>query len=137
MFVPQEALNQAHPVSAMCRRGTRRKQRRLLVDYTEEQMGRVFPAYGTPLTVVSLFQYLLQKLLSTENDRTAVERNLRRERGNRVSLAKILGREGTYKITTGRFYVAVVQAVLLFGSKTWVLTPQLDKSLKGFHHWVE
>ena len=40
-------------------------------------MGRVFPAYGTPLTVVSLFQYLLQTLLSTDNDRTAVERNLR------------------------------------------------------------
>ena len=99
-------------------------------------MGRVFPAYGTPLTVVSLFQYLLQTLLSTENDRTAVERNLRRERGNRVSLAKILGREGTYKRTTGRFYVAVVRAVLLFGSETWVLTPRLEKALEGFHHWA-
>ena len=33
----------------------------------------------------------------------------------------------------GRFYVAVVQAVLLFGSDTWVLTPQLEKALEGFH----
>ena len=32
--------------------------------------------------------------------------------------------------------MAVVQAVLLFGSKTWVLTPRLDKSLEGFHHRV-
>ena len=30
--------------------------------------------------------------------------------------------------------MAVVQAVLLFGSKTWVLTPRLDKSLEEFHH---
>ena len=30
--------------------------------------------------------------------------------------------------------MVVVQAVLLFGSQTWVLTPQLDNPLKGFHH---
>ena len=34
----------------------------------------------------------------------------------------------------GRFYVAVVQVVLLFGSETWVLNPRLEKSLEGFHH---
>ena len=28
----------------------------------------------------------------------------------------------------------VLQAVLLFGSKTWVLTPWWEKSLEGFHH---
>ena len=33
-----------------------------------------------------------------------------------------------------RFFVEVLQEVLLFGSKTWVLTPWLEKSLKGFHH---
>ena len=49
---------------------------------------------------------------------------------------KILGREGLDMITAGRFFVGVVQAVLLFGSETWVLTPLLDKSLKGFHHRV-
>ena len=34
----------------------------------------------------------------------------------------------------GKFDVAVVQAVLLFGAATWVLTPRLEKSLEGFHH---
>ena len=34
-------------------------------------------------------------------------------------------REGADMRMTGRFYVAVVQAVLLFGSEMWVLTPQL------------
>ena len=34
----------------------------------------------------------------------------------------------------GKFYVAVVQAVLLFMSKTLVMIPQLEKYLKGFHH---
>ena len=46
----------------------------------------------------------------------------------------ILGREGADRRKAGNFYVAVVQAVLLFGYEMWVLTPQLEKSLKGFHH---
>ena len=45
-----------------------------------------------------------------------------------------LGIEGSDKRTVGRFYDAVVQEVLLFGSKTWVLTPRLEKALTGFHH---
>ena len=49
-------------------------------------------------------------------------------------MAKILGREGVDRKTVEIFYVVVVQAVLLFGSKTWFLTPWLEKSLKGFHH---
>ena len=31
--------------------------------------------------------------------------------------------------------MVVVQAVLLFGSETWVLIPWLEKALAGFHHW--
>ena len=30
--------------------------------------------------------------------------------------------------------MALVQAVLLFGSDTWVLNPRLEKALSGFHH---
>ena len=47
---------------------------------------------------------------------------------------KILGREGEDRRMEGRFYVTVVQAVLLFGSETWFLIPRLDKYLEGFHH---
>ena len=34
----------------------------------------------------------------------------------------------------GSFYVAVVQAVLLFRSETWFLTPRLEKYLERFRH---
>ena len=89
---------------------------RLVVEETEEQMGRVFLAYGTLLTVVSLFRYLRQTVLSTGDDRPEVERNLWRAQGNWGSLAKILGREGADNKTTRRFYVAVMNAVFLLGS---------------------
>ena len=32
--------------------------------------------------------------------------------------------------------VAVVQEVLMFGSKTWIPTPRLEKALGGFHYWA-
>ena len=32
--------------------------------------------------------------------------------------------------------MALVQAVILFGSETWVMTPRLEKSLEGFRHWA-
>ena len=49
-------------------------------------------------------------------------------------MSKILVREGEDSRMAGRFYVAVVKSVLLFGYKTWVLNPRLEKSLDGFHH---
>ena len=52
MFIPREALNWAHPTSDMCRPGLERKQRRLVVEKTEERKGRVLSAYGTPLAAV-------------------------------------------------------------------------------------
>ena len=51
-------------------------------------------------------------------------------------MVNILGREGVDRKTAGRFYVEVVQAVILFELETWVVTPQLDKALAGFHHHV-
>ena len=45
-------------------------------------MGQVFSSYGTLLTAVSLFWYLGQTFLSTEDDWPAVERNLPMAQGN-------------------------------------------------------
>ena len=71
-------------------------------------MGRVLLEYGTLLMVVPSFKYLERTLLSSNNNWTAVEQNLKRAQEKWVQLEKILGREGSDRITAGRFYVAVV-----------------------------
>ena len=86
-------------------------------------MGRVFSAYGTLLTLVSSFRHLGLTLSSTNDNWPVVERNIYRARGKWERLVKMLGREGSDNIIVGRFYVAVVQEVLLFGDETWVLNP--------------
>ena len=64
----------------------------------------------------------------------SVAHNLRQARGKWGRLVKILWREWGDRRAAGRFYVAVVQSVILGGSETWVVTPHLDKSLTGFYH---
>ena len=46
------------------------------------------------------------------------------------------GKGGIGQKKGGRFYVAVVQAVILFRSGTWVMNPLLKKYLEGFQHWA-
>ena len=49
-------------------------------------------------------------------------------------MTRILGREETYPRISGLFLKAVVQAVLLFGSETWVLTTHMERALGRFQH---
>ena len=88
------------------------------------------------MTAAPLLKYLGQTCLSSNKYWPAVEQNLRQAREKWGRLVKILVREGSDKRTSGKFYVAVLQAVNLFGSDIWVITPWMEKSLKSSHHWV-
>ena len=48
----------------------------------------------------------------------------------------MLIREVAYDWTLEKFYVAVIQEVLLYGSDTWVLTPRIGRLMGRFHHRV-
>ena len=52
-------------------------------------------------------------------------------------ISRVLGREGADERTSGRFYLAIVQAILVFVLETWVTTPRIGRILGRFHHWVE
>ena len=90
--------------------------------------------YWAPLEAVPSFKYLGRILSSTDNNWPAVEKNLQQAQGKWGLIVKILGIEGADRRTVGRFYVAVVQALILFGLETWVVYPQLYKALVSFHH---
>ena len=51
-------------------------------------------------------------------------------------LSRILGREGTNPRVYGVFLKAVVQAVLIFRSEMWAITPVMVRALGGFQHRV-
>ena len=51
-------------------------------------------------------------------------------------MARILGQEGNIPWVLGAFFKAVVQAVLLFRSETWLLTSCMGRALGSFQHRV-
>ena len=96
----------------------------------------VITAYGTPLASVSSFKYLERVMSALENNWTVVVRNLKKAQHKWAWLTWVLGKEGSDDRTLGRFYVAVFQTVLLYGSEIWVMAPRIGENLRGFHHRV-
>ena len=59
-------------------------------------------------------------------------RNLSRARAVWKRMTRILSREGAEPRVSGFLFKAMVQAVLVFGSETWVVTPCMGRVLGGF-----
>jgi hypothetical protein len=49
-------------------------------------------------------------------------------------LGRLLSKEKADPKSMASVNKAVVQAMLLYGSESWVLTQQMEKSLQSFHH---
>ena len=136
MLSPWRALNSSHPATYQCARGEERKRRRLAETELREISERAFEAYVEPLENVTVFRYLGQVLTEGDDDWLAVLGNLGKARNIWGRLSWILSREGADPKVSGHFCKAVPQAVLLFGAKTWVLTPRMDRALDSFQHRV-
>ena len=95
-----------------------------------------FRAYGRPLTLAPSSKYLVQILTASDDDWPAVVKNLRKEKKKWAQLTRILGWEGSNMRVLGTYPKAVVQAVLLFGSEMWVMTPRMRRALGGFQNMV-
>jgi hypothetical protein len=67
------------------------------------------------------------------NDAQAVRGNLKKAHGVWARLSHMIRAENSSPCACGIFYKTTVQTILLFGSKTWNLSPQSLKCLEGFH----
>ena len=54
-------------------------------------------------------------------------------RGTWARIGQVLRRENAPPRVSAKFYKAIVQSVLLYGSETWVLSPAALARLEGFH----
>ena len=68
-----------------------------------------------------------------DNDDQAVRSNLGKARGVWGRLARVMRAENASPRVCGMFYKATVQAVLLYGSETWNLSPAMLRCLESFH----
>ena len=71
-----------------------------------------------------------------DDDWLAVIGNLGKARKSWGGLSRVLGREGADPKVSGSFYTAIAQAVLHFGSETWVIIQRMETTLDSFQSGV-
>ena len=79
--------------------------------------------------MVTSFKYLGQVISETDDNWPTVVRNLARVKTVWRRMSHILSSEGATPRVYGFFFKSVIQAILLFGAETWVVTPHMGKAL--------
>ena len=110
-----------------------RKQQRESAVSAALALRHQFTVHGDVLERVEVFKYLGRLLAQDDDDAQAIRQQLRKARGVWARVGQILRGENVGPRIAAKFYKAVVQAVLLYGSETWNLTKSALARLEGFH----
>ena len=106
---------------------------RKAVSNSAAALNKKFYAYGEELERGEVFKYLGRLVAFDDNATYAVRGNLKKALLVRARISCVLRAENVSAQVNGMFYKATVQAVLLFGSETWVFAPAALQRLEGFH----
>jgi ssDNA-binding Zn-finger/Zn-ribbon topoisomerase 1 len=136
LHISPHALNHRHLDSITCQRGAalqaRREQARLLLEAKKVTI----TTDNHTIPQVPTFCYLGRVLASNNSDWPAIYKNLKKARVQWGLLSRPLIQTGVSPRYQGYFYKAVVQSVLLYGSESWTMTPQMLAVLRSFHHKI-
>ena len=83
---------------------------------------------------VKQFRYLGLIFTEDDNDSVCIQENLKNARKRWNCVAKILKTEGANAKCMAKFYITIVQAVLLYGADSWVVTQRYLSKLRSFHN---
>jgi hypothetical protein len=91
-----------------------------------------FTVHGDVLEKVEVYQYLSCLLLQDDDNIQAVQSQLCNARRTWARVGQVFCKENAPPGTSAKFYKAIVQSILLYGSKTWVLSNAVMVRLEGF-----
>jgi hypothetical protein len=122
-----------HQYSKECQVGVeQRKQRKMAISSTLA-LCQQFTVHGDVLECVEVFKYIGRMIVQDEDDIQAIRAQLRKARATWARVGQVLQSENTSPPIAAQFYQAIVQAILLYGSKTWVISRTALTWLEGFH----
>ncbi len=126
-------LSRGYYPTVLCQRGWEWKCQHEAAVRSRRALECTFCANGDNLERVEVSKYLGWLISFDDADNQAMRSNLKKARGCWAWVSRVLRAEDTTPKTCGMFYKATVQAVLLYGSETWSLSPSSMKCLEGFH----
>ena len=88
---------------------------------------------GDRVEVVTTLRYLGSPLYQTDDDWPSVRRKIMRARLVWGRLGTLFRREGAGPRVAATFYRSVIQAILLYGSKMWVILEAMESTVEGSH----
>ncbi len=117
----------------MCQTGVERRTQRDLAIALALALRQLFYIEGEVLEKVKSFRYLGRNLAQDNDDVRAVRSQIKKAWGIWARVGQVLQADNTPPKVSAKFYKAVVQSVLLYGSETWNLTQTALAWLEGFH----
>ena len=82
---------------------------------------------------VDVFKYLGLLLSQDDDDVQAVRAQIRKACATWARVSNVLRAQNAASRISAKFYKAVVQSLLLYGSETWVISKSVMARLEGFH----
>ncbi len=117
-------LYPCHWLSNKCQVGVERRGQREAAVTAALALRQQFAIHGNVLERVEVYKYLRRMMAQDDNDIQAICAQLQKARATWDRVGKVLQGENMSPTIAAKFYLAVVQAILLYGSKTWVISPQ-------------
>ena len=122
-----------HQRTEVCRKGRARR----VNEEKQKKQAKVdeikFYVKNKELERVREFTYLGRVFSEDDNDTKCIERQLSKAKSRWWRMARILKHEGANAKTMAKFYMAIIQAILLYGAESWALTRGHLRKLNSFH----
>ena len=99
-------------------------------------MSTWFYVNGGEIERVTTFCYLDRLLTENDDDMACICTQIKKARTRWISVARALKWDGADAFVMLRFYLVIVQAVLLYGSDSWKFSAQNMEALARFHKQV-
>ena len=128
-----DAVSARHESVASCRSRAERRDRHAVAACCAAATEQAFTAYNKPLRRLATFKYLGRLIGYGNTDVPVARQQLFRARTVWGRLRKVIRKEGVPAPVAEMFFQAVVAAVLLYGSESWVLPHAQHVRLEGFH----
>jgi len=117
--VSLRSVQRGHVDSKRCKANVRQTRQREHKRAAAQEQARVFTIDGDELKKAENFK-LGRQISSRDSDFPALFLNLSKARKRLTRISRLLTRDGASPVVGGKFYVAAILSVLLYGSKPWV-----------------
>jgi hypothetical protein len=122
-----------HQYSKECQVGVERRKQRETAISSALALCQQFTVHRDVLEHVEVFKYLGRMMAQDDDDIQAIQAQLQKARATWARVGEVLWSENASPPIATRFYQAIVQAILLYGSETWIISRTALARLEGFH----